>query len=50
MPDCGKRVAILYGGNTFICRHCRELAYPSQRETDYERAARRTNRIREKLG
>ncbi|MCP4994933.1 MAG: hypothetical protein GY934_14285 [Gammaproteobacteria bacterium] len=47
---CGRRVAILYGGGIFACRHCHELAYPSQRETYDDRAARRADRIRDKLG
>ncbi|MCW8918064.1 MAG: hypothetical protein OQL08_04550 [Gammaproteobacteria bacterium] len=47
---CGRRVAILYGGSIFACRHCHQLAYSSQRETDYDRAARRADRIRDKLG
>ena len=39
---CGRRVAILYlGSSIFACRHCYQLSYPSQRETDYDRAARR---------
>ena len=46
---CRRRVAILYGGGIFACRHCYQLAYPSQRETDDDRAARRADRIREKL-
>jgi len=46
----GRRVAILYGGGIFACRHCYQLTYPSQRETDYNRMARRANRIRDKLG
>jgi hypothetical protein len=29
---CGRRVAILYGGPNFACRHCHHLAYQSQRE------------------
>jgi anti-anti-sigma factor len=28
--NCGRRVAILYGGSVFACRHCYRLAYPSQ--------------------
>lgn len=47
---CGRRVAILYGGGTFACRHCYQLAYASQRETSDDRAARKAERIREKLG
>jgi len=47
---CGRRVAILYGGSIFACRHCYQLAYPCQRKTDYDRMARRADRIRDKLG
>lgn len=47
---CGRRVAILYGGAIFACRHCYRLAYPSQRETPDDQAARRADWIRERLG
>jgi hypothetical protein len=47
---CGRRVAILYGGGIFACRQCHQLSYPSQREPDDERATRRADRMREKLG
>lgn len=48
--SCGRRVAILYGGNIFACRHCYELTYASQIESPGDRAARKANRLREKLG
>lgn len=47
---CGRRVVRLYGGRIFACRHCYKLAYPSQRETHDDRAVRRADRIRNKLG
>jgi hypothetical protein len=49
---CGRRVALLYIGGSaiFACRHCYKLAYASQRETGDDRAARRANRIRDRLG
>jgi hypothetical protein len=47
---CGRRVAILYAGSIFACRHCYRLAYPSQREKPGDRAARRADRIRDQLG
>ena len=47
---CGRRVAKLYGGAIFACRHCYQLAYPSQREEYHDRASRKAERIRAKLG
>jgi hypothetical protein len=47
---CGRRVALLYGGVIFACRHCHQLSYRSQRETSDDRAARRADKIKERLG
>lgn len=49
-PCCGRRVAILYGGAMFACRRCRKLAYEVQRETAGDRAIRRADAIRDRLG
>jgi hypothetical protein len=47
---CRRRVAVLYGHSSFICRHCRQIAYASTREDAGDRAARRADRIRARLG
>lgn len=47
---CGRRVAVLYGGAVFACRHCHKLAYKVQRETADDRAGRRAGKIRDRLG
>ena len=47
---CGRRVAVLYGGSVFACRHCQKLAYKSQRETPDDRATRRADKLRDRLG
>jgi len=46
----GRRVAILFGGSIFACRHCHKLAYACQRETGDDRACRRADTIRRRLG
>ena len=49
-PGCTRRVAVLHGNRVFACRHCHQLAYSSQKETANDRAARRANKIRHRLG
>lgn len=45
----GRRVAVLYGGGIFACRHCYPLSHASAREDAGDRAARRADRIRARL-
>ena len=47
---CGRRVAVLFGGKVYACRHCYQLAYPSQRENVCDRSSRRADKIRDRLG
>jgi hypothetical protein len=49
---CGHRVAKLYlgGSGIFACRRCYRLVYDCQRESDDDRATRRAETIRKRLG
>lgn len=47
---CGRRVAVLHGGRVFACRQCNRLAYRCQRESYDDRATRRADTIRRRLG
>jgi len=47
---CGRRVAVLYGGGIFACRQCHQLTYRSTRENVSDRATRRGDRLRARLG
>ena len=49
-PGCGRRVAVLYSGKYFYCRHCRQLAYSSQRESPLDRALARAQSLHIRLG
>ena len=48
-PSCSRRVALIYGGKVFACRHCHRLAYDSQRETPDDRQGRQIDKIRDRL-
>jgi hypothetical protein len=47
---CARRVAVLYGGKVYACRHCYRLAYKSQREAPDDRASRQADKLRDRLG
>lgn len=49
-PRCGRRVAKLYGGSSFYCRHCHGLRYRSQAESGSDRLLRKARKIRARLG
>ena len=49
-PDCGKRVAILFGGRRFACRHFHDLTYKSTRTAPGSECYGRANKIRARLG
>lgn len=48
---CGRRIAVLYApGRYFLCRHCYDLSYQSQRDNAMYRALYKAQAIRERLG
>jgi hypothetical protein len=48
---CSRRVAILDGaGRYFLCRHCYDLTYESQREDLPKRLISKAQKIRQRLG
>jgi hypothetical protein len=48
-PRCGRRVAVLFGGKRFWCRHCHGIAYASENEDATSRLLRRSNKLRERV-
>ena len=50
-PACDRRVAILYiGSHLFACRKCHDLVYASQSEDALDRAWRKVDKVKKKLG
>ena len=50
-PGCNKKVAMLYApGKYFACRLCGGLAYATQKEGIGDRASRRADKLRNRLG
>lgn len=49
-PCCGRRVAVLWGGSTYACRHCHKLAYQSTRNSPESKAFTRADKVRKRLG
>ena len=51
LGPCGRRITKLYlSGRYFQCRHCNQLAYASQYEQPWQRALRRANKLKQRLG
>ena len=49
--NCGRRITKLHlSDRYFLCRRCNQLAYGSQYEQEWERALRRANKLRQRLG
>ena len=49
-PGCNRRVAVVYGGKYYRCRHCYDLTYSSQQESRPDRLMRKARKIRARLG
>jgi hypothetical protein len=49
--ECGRRITKLHlSRRYFLCRYCNHLAYASQYEQRWERALRRANKLKQRLG
>ncbi len=49
-PGCGRRCAILYAGNRFLCRLCHGLRYESDHALPLNRPLLQARKIRDRLG
>lgn len=48
-PKCGRRVAILFAGPRFWCRHCHNVAYGVENESKLDRLLRKSEKLRAKV-
>jgi hypothetical protein len=49
--NCGRRIIKLhFSRRSFLCRQCNHLAYASQYEQPWQRALRRANKLKQRLG
>ena len=49
--ECGRRITKLHLSRLyFLCRHCNQLAYACQYERPWQRALRRANKLKQRLG
>ena len=49
-PQCSKRVAILFDRDDhYLCRHCHDLPYTSQRVPEFDRLLLKVRKIRDRL-
>jgi hypothetical protein len=48
-PRCSRRVAVLFAGRRFWCRHCHGIAYAVENEDAMSRMLRRSNKLRERV-
>jgi len=49
-PNCGKRVAVLWSGSTYACRHCQQINYESTRTAESSKPFERADKVRRRLG
>lgn len=48
-PQCRHRVGVLYSGRVFVCRHCKNLNYPSTRQPAAYNAIDKARRLLAKI-
>lgn len=50
-PKCSRRVRFLIQGDIrYLCRHCLDLVHASTRERESDRAMRKVNKLRQRIG